>query len=447
MLNSCRRFALLAAALLMVVGISTLMGWALHVEVLRSLVVSLVPMNPATAVAFLLAGAALVAQEREHRRVALMCALVVAAAGVLRLAAYANPSIFDFGIDRLLFSGQLNGSHIAPNTAFNFVLTGFALVLMALDVGVVAVHALALLSMSTVFVVLMGYLYQVPLIGLPGQIPMALNSALSFLVLALAILALSAAHGPVSVVVSQRPGGRVARRLLPLGAILPVAFGGFSLFGEHRGWFNNGFGTALLVVLSAFCAQAVVLLTAGSLNRGDAELERLLTVDVLTGLLNRRAINELLGIEAAKALRYHVPLSAAMIDLDNFKAINDTHGHAAGDLVLQTVGAVFKEALRGPDLAGRYGGEEFIAVLPNTELEGAMVMAERLRQRIADTKITLPSGKELTVTCSIGIAQLMRDDHPHPEQTLARADKALYRAKHAGRNRVLAAEDGGIQSA
>jgi len=158
------------------------------------------------------------------------------------------------------------------------------------------------------------------------------------------------------------------------------------------------------------------------------------TRDPLTGLANRASTLAEFQNRFGLSLRYDRPLSIAVCDLDHFKRVNDTHGHGAGDLVLRNFGECLMATLREADLAGRIGGEEFLMVLPETELSGARPFAERLRRTLAANPVRLPSGP-VTVTCSLGIAERTATDL-EPGQLLARADAALYRAKAAGRDRV-----------
>lgn len=160
------------------------------------------------------------------------------------------------------------------------------------------------------------------------------------------------------------------------------------------------------------------------------------THDALTGLANRRSAEERLEAWRADAVRHHEPLSVLALDLDHFKQVNDRHGHAAGDLVLQAVGRVLREQLRGGDLGARHGGEEFLVVLPHCARGEAIETAERLRQRIAATRVPL-DGDALRVTVSIGVASLAGDESL--PALLARADAALYAAKARGRDRCVVA--------
>jgi diguanylate cyclase (GGDEF)-like protein len=159
------------------------------------------------------------------------------------------------------------------------------------------------------------------------------------------------------------------------------------------------------------------------------------TVDPLTGIANRQAVLSRLDEELARATRYRRPLAIVMVDLDHFKRLNDTHGHAAGDAVLRQVAQRLAEHVRSVDLIGRFGGEEFLAVLPETDADAAASLAEKLRRVVAGTLVRLPDGHEVTVTLSAGVAggpgEALR-----PEILVRDADAALYSAKALGRNTV-----------
>jgi len=156
--------------------------------------------------------------------------------------------------------------------------------------------------------------------------------------------------------------------------------------------------------------------------------------DVLTGVHNRRHLLDMLEREIARATRLGTPLSVCMIDMDHFKDINDSHGHAAGDAVLRHFAGLASDGLRAVDVFGRFGGEEFMLILPDTAATGAAAVAERLRARIEQCSFPgLPAQRRVTVT--IGIAAHAKGEDG--EALTARADGALYRGKHAGRNRVV----------
>nr|PZN21573.1 MAG: hypothetical protein DIU78_17235 [Pseudomonadota bacterium] len=176
------------------------------------------------------------------------------------------------------------------------------------------------------------------------------------------------------------------------------------------------------------------------LQEANARLLELTATDTLTGLLNKRSLDEALARDLARADRTRTWLGIVFMDVDHFKAVNDTRGHQVGDAVLKAVARIVMSSLRAGDIAARYGGEEFVAVLPGSDVSGAIVVAERIRHQIEATPISTPSGV-LRVTASFGVAAMRgpgcRGAAAH---LLARADAALYAAKGAGRNRVVAAE-------
>lgn len=173
----------------------------------------------------------------------------------------------------------------------------------------------------------------------------------------------------------------------------------------------------------------------------NARLFESATYEELTGLLRREAILEQLDRELDRALRYHRPLTIAMADLDHFKEVNDRYGHLAGDSLLRRVAQVIAGELRSTDWIGRYGGEEFLLVLPETEMWGAATVAEKVRSLVQSTMVLMEDGAPARVTISIGLAEIAEIRGPREEKItgrdlIAAADRSLYEAKNAGRNRV-----------
>ncbi|MFC5300139.1 diguanylate cyclase [Azospira restricta] len=166
----------------------------------------------------------------------------------------------------------------------------------------------------------------------------------------------------------------------------------------------------------------------------EGELRRLSTTDGLTGLYNRRHLENTLRSELDRARRTRQPLAIVMFDVDHFKRFNDTHGHDQGDRVLQAVAAAMRAGLRGTDVPCRYGGEEFLGILPATPLAAAAELAEGLRTAVEAMEVD-----GLRVTISLGVAALPEIDTAIPDTLIAAADAALYRAKEGGRNRVAIA--------
>jgi diguanylate cyclase (GGDEF)-like protein len=202
--------------------------------------------------------------------------------------------------------------------------------------------------------------------------------------------------------------------------------------------FSSGLGQS---VTYAVGAMSVLVGSIGFLlmcaTRCETDLQQLATRDALTGSLNRGTIEQRLDAAWQQARRTGAPLSLVLLDIDHFKTINDTYGHHLGDVVLQRVVALVNHQLRSGDMVGRYGGEEFVLVLPNTPLDHAHVVAERVRSAIAHERFVV-EGTFLHCTISGGVAT--SDPHDRTYTTLMqRADSALYVAKHQGRNCICAA--------
>jgi len=188
------------------------------------------------------------------------------------------------------------------------------------------------------------------------------------------------------------------------------------------------FGKEDMDILGALANQAAVAIARTRLYEAAI-------TDGLTGLFVRRFVMHKLSEEFRRARRYKNPLSLIMCDIDHFKMVNDTHGHQAGDAVIRAVSSTIINGLRvDVDIAGRYGGEEFLLILPQTGGDDAVVCAERIRDRLESTTINLGNGNSIGKTMSFGVAELGADDTV--ETLLHRADEALYRSKNEGRNRV-----------
>lgn len=176
------------------------------------------------------------------------------------------------------------------------------------------------------------------------------------------------------------------------------------------------------------------------LERANQELRRLAAIDGLTQVANRRSFDECLDYEWRQLARIQAPLALILCDIDFFKAYNDTYGHQEGDRCLKRVAYILKEAVQRPaDLVARYGGEEFAIILPHTDLQGALYIAEKIHQVIQRQNIP-HSGSPISacVTLSLGVASLTPQPHQLPDFLVAQADKALYQAKVEGRDRIIA---------
>lgn len=236
-----------------------------------------------------------------------------------------------------------------------------------------------------------------------------------------------------------------AKAMLAIVAIALVADSVILAILDQYGYAQLSPGVILLSALglSLLIAPPIYYLVLIPLRReyekrlraeGLAEdMTRLAITDPLTHIMNRRGITVALLDAMAQAERYDTALTVAMADIDHFKAINDTYGHETGDRVLAEVAAVLSEHLRMPDKVGRYGGEEFLIVLPHTTLVQGRKIAERVRAAVGSTRVQA-GGKRLPLTVSLGLTQFRKGEDL--EQLLTRVDQALYDAKSAGRNRV-----------
>jgi diguanylate cyclase (GGDEF)-like protein len=220
------------------------------------------------------------------------------------------------------------------------------------------------------------------------------------------------------------------------GALAVVQYGGIAcaaiLFAGAA-----GFGTVELATQGARIALLGAMGMLGTLVNVRMQKPHVLSAnDGLTGLLNRHAFEDRWSGEVARARRYGRPISIAAIDIDYFKQFNDTHGHAAGDLALQSIARVIRSRVRGGDFVARLGGEEFVVALPETNSAAALRIAEKLREAVANHRIAMPGGRTPeSVTISIGVAS-WPDHGEEVTRLLDRADDRLYEAKLAGRDQV-----------
>jgi diguanylate cyclase (GGDEF)-like protein len=223
-------------------------------------------------------------------------------------------------------------------------------------------------------------------------------------------------------------------------AILPLVrhnrlIGSINLGSSDEGRFSRQLATDFLARLATICSVCL----ENSVNREHILISGF--TDPLTELHNRRYLDRRLNEELARAGRYRQPLSCLFIDADHFKRINDTYGHQAGDIVLRELANRIRSQLRASDIATRFGGEEFAILLPQTSLNEALMLAERIRMEISSQPIPLDDGSSLQLSVSIGVSETLpksnkTQQQADGEQLLVNADQALYTAKANGRNRI-----------
>lgn len=264
-------------------------------------------------------------------------------------------------------------------------------------------------------------------------------------------IGLAAALGAIAVVSARLPPvagpARWALAISSLAGAVMLSVRAANIWlnpGRHPDVFTGGdLNAATFLVLFAMTLVIPVAFLLMHRERTETELTRLATFDLMTGLFNRRAFMELAERELARARRTGSPYAVLMMDLDLFKRVNDEYGHQAGDRVLAAFGAVASRSVRTEDLVGRYGGEEFCAILPGATMDKAIEIAERIRQAVAKDSL---GGLPQPITVSIGVAACGADAGGTLATAIARADEALYRAKHEGRNRTVGLEYGGPDS-
>lgn len=435
-----RRHSRIAAAVVAGLAALALLGWLFDVSVLRSVLPGHVQMKANTAVGFLLASLALGAcglgLGRVMSRVASLAVLLLGGTVLLEYLLGA-----DFGIGTLLFDdpGALRAGRVPGQmsqlTAAGFVLAGAIGLATSWRPGHWLGQALALLMLVGALFSLSGYGYLMGATGQPQAInPVGLNTAICLLLLALGwLVAVPGAMLP-SVLVANSLGGVLARRLLLPVLMTPVLLSYLARVSRSAGLLTEGATITWLAVASGLAAAGLVWWSSRLLDgierqrRVARQLRESALTDELTHLGNRRAFDESLAALQARGEGF----SLLMLDLDHFKTYNDTHGHLAGDQALRNTGALLQAALRPGDVAARYGGEEFAVLLPGTDGERALRVAERICRdfQVADWPFE-------RVTVSIGVAE--SEPGEATIDLVARADAALYAAKAAGRARAALA--------
>jgi diguanylate cyclase (GGDEF)-like protein len=451
--RAARVVARLGAGVTAAVALLVLSGWVLDVDALRQPIGGGNEMKANVAVSFLLAAAALwvlASPQGGPRRVARAAAVASGAIGAATLSQYAFN--FDLGIDELLFVDAANGpgdptvapGRAAPQTGVNLLLLAAALLLLD-SRRALARHVapgLALTAGLIAYFALLRYLY-----GATNLAPVShvsVLTAVGFLALTVGILTARPGWSFMSALTGPGPGSHVARRLLLSMTVALPLLGALRLQGEKSGLYDPNGGVALFVLAFLLSASVAILRVARLLNRaGEArdEAERQLKHkslhDPLTGLANRRLFMDRLRHAFALRARRQTQLGVLFVDLDSFKQINDSRGHACGDEILREVARRLLESVRPGDTVCRHGGDEFTILCEDVADEaGAQMVAARIAEAL-DRPMSARVGQQV-VGASVGIA-VTGEALTSPEEMLRRADAAMYEAK---RDRLQVARPG-----
>ena len=432
------------------IGAMAMTGWILGVDALKSVVPGLITMKANTALAFILLGASLhvAAGEggryRTAGRVATLLAFALSATVFSQFVHGHN-----LGIDLLLFhepagtAGTVHPGRMAVNTSLCFVLVSLALLTLDTKRGVVITPAFGLAVMGASLLALVGYLTGLTsLYGFAKQTQMAVPTAFGLLFLGGGLVASRPDRGPMRLFTSDGVGGGLVRRILPVAIPGILLLTVLRLAGQEAGFYTTAVGAWLFASTCIALFVPFVWRVAWSVERTDAErramakeLRRLSERDPLTGLYNRRRLDEEIMRQLAILQRYHRPFAVLMIDLDCFKEVNDTAGHAAGDALLVEVAHSLRRRLRTVDYVARFGGDEFVVLLPDVDEESATAVANKVLDAVREIRI--PVGDSiLTVSASVGglICLAPYNDCWTPEMVLSGADSELYAAKADGRD-------------
>jgi diguanylate cyclase (GGDEF)-like protein len=445
---ACRRAARDAALLIRIghwcgivtaaAGCAVLLAYALDVEAIWRPIQGGSATHPITAILFVAGGLA-VASVRALRvpRVAVVVLMIVALVGVVRLVEIASgvallqlASPFPSTLAREAAEGS--GLAIGWNSALMFVLVPLAFLLRYCGLTRTS-QIMAAAGMGPVLVALTGYVYGVK--DFYGA--MSLTTVSIGILFSASPLFLSARSGIVRAIISPWDGGRFGR--LEIAVITAVLFvGGYTV---HHASISADRALPVFIVVSILAASATIALGAILIERNDwlrrrAERSNTQMVlrDALTGLYNRRFLKEQEKSLVAFARRKGYRLSVLMIDIDRFKAVNDTYGHPVGDQVIRRIAHTIRDRLRSADISIRYGGEEMLAILLDADLDAAERVAEELRAMVEAIDFSDVGFRSATI--SIGGAEVLAS----LTEAIGRADVALYLAKKSGRNRVVVDE-------
>ncbi|MFC3200868.1 GGDEF domain-containing protein [Alteromonas oceani] len=396
--------------------------------------------HPLTALTISAIGVALYCNIKRQPHIALqrffsIIAITFTVARILEVLLSSELTHYFVPFQEVVSEEVLAGKHnsMGINTAIMLCGLGISILLSSFKRSISS-QFVASIAGSIPLVSFLGYAYGID--GFYGE--MSMLTAVAGFALSLATIFLSANKGVMRALLSPHIGGRVARYQALAGYLVPCLFGLLvikSIVSNETSFFGIFvIGVCWFILIMAGVSAFFTELVDGQRRETLKELTRMATTDELTGLPNRRTFIERVELELSRAERVSLNLWMLMIDVDNFKEINDTEGHAMGDNVLKAIAGILKSSVRQIDAVGRLGGEEFAILLPDTPLEGARRVAESIRSNIESEVIKGWTDSYGPVTISIGVAKAGINDSF--QALLDKADEALYDSKHSGRNKV-----------
>jgi len=455
------RFVEAAIAVVVAIALAGICGWIFDVEFLTELVPDAPRMagNTALALLFLCGSLWLIrrpgASAGTYAWARLLAGLAVAFGALTLLEYIAGIEVY---VDELFEEedpGVTYPGHMSPHVAAVLICMGMWLMMFDLRGRRWAVGAYALAPLAGVGVLagLIGWLYGVDYIRGSGAEPgIAPQTSVALVALFFAVLASRPESAWMTLVTAPGSGGHLMRRFVPIILMGAVMAGYVLIFGIENDLVDASVGTAFVVATLTTILLAGLVQTSREIEGADLERrrleERLVALadrDPLTNVFNRRRFDEDLARQYSLFERHGTSAAILSIDLDDFKAINDTFGHAGGDELLLATADETRKHLRASDIVARFGGDEFVVLLPDVNLEAASAVAVKLLHAFRAVKQTAPDGQVLKLRASIGIASTERAGWPTMESLLIAADKALYVAKREGGDRF--ATDGSLDSA
>jgi len=451
-MDALRRLSGVAGIAAALIGAMVMTGWVLGVDFLKSVIPGLITMKANTALVLMLLGVSLYAtasRTDRHRNAVRVSTLIASALAAAVFSQYLHG--YDLGVDLFLFyepsgtAGTVDPGRMALNTSLCLLLVGAGLLMPDTKYGRAVTPAIGVGVGVAALLALIGYFTGVTnLYGFAKQTQMAVPTAPGILLLGFGLLAARPDRGPMRLLASDGAGGQLVRRIVPAAVLGISVLTILRLAGQSAGLYSTATGAWLLASAIITLLVPLVWRVAWSIDRSDAErrlltkeLKRLSERDPLTGLYNRRRLQEEIVRQLAILRRHARPFGVLMIDLDRFKQVNDTAGHAVGDALLVEVAHTMRRQLRTADYIARVGGDEFVILLPEVKAGTMEAVTDKLLRSLREVRVPA-GGTTITPSVSIGAISCVPpgDETWTPDSILHAVDLELYNAKGKGRDRA-----------